>query len=355
MANPNDLVVTKTVDLGYATVGDTLNYTVVLQNNGLVSDFNIILTDLIPQGANFVNNSIQIDGSPTPGNPALGINLPTIPAGGSSTVKFSALVVNIPTNIPLNNYAQIDYQFIASGTTPTTASIDSNIAVTTLNTPLLRMTKTAPSLVSVGATLTYTINVSNIGTTTAKNLIIIDTIPDGTTFVPNSVTINGTPSPASPASPGITFGNLPNGFMFNFVFKVTVTSIPPSGNILNQGVATYNFDIDPNTGRSSSSSNISNQTISSFASANLSGITKSVNKNYATTGDILVYTITIPNTGSITAFNVVVHDTVPNGLTFISNSVYVNSIPTSFLPSSISVGTISAGSIATITFSALVD
>ena len=49
--------------------------------------------------------------------------------------------------------------------------------------------------------LTYTVNVTNNGNVAANNVIFVDSIPAGTTFVPNSVTVNGVARPgANPAS-----------------------------------------------------------------------------------------------------------------------------------------------------------
>lgn len=48
---------------------------------------------------------------------------------------------------------------------------------------------------SIGDTLTYTITLQNTGNIPATNVIITDSIPTGTTFIPGSVTINGIPQP----------------------------------------------------------------------------------------------------------------------------------------------------------------
>jgi uncharacterized repeat protein (TIGR01451 family) len=54
----------------------------------------------------------------------------------------------------------------------------------------LQLTNSAPSTVSSGSTLTYTIVVNNLGPDTAVKLKITDAVPAGTTF--NSVTFVGT-------------------------------------------------------------------------------------------------------------------------------------------------------------------
>ncbi|MGL6106309.1 DUF11 domain-containing protein [Romboutsia sp.] len=354
--NPN-ISSTKAVDLGYATIGDTLNYTVVIKNNGDTSATSVNLTDLIPQGANFVTNSIFVNTINKPGiDPALGIDLATIAIGNTTTVTLQALVVNYPVVNPLLNIGQVDYQYNESATSiPNiiTTSTDTNTAVTTINTPIITLTKSSnQAFVGVGTTITYTVSITNTGNVTASNVTFLDTIPTGTTFVPNSVTIFGTSIPgASPAPPGgLFFGALPAGSGSVFTFQVVVVSIPPSRSIINFCDASYVYTTHPTIVNGESGRTTSNVVITSSPGANLVGATKSVDKNYAKCGDILTYTINLPNNGTTTASNVIIHDTVPNGTTFILGSIAVNGTTIGGNPSSIPVGAIAPGAVSTIIF-----
>lgn len=361
-ANPN-LSSTKDVDLKFATIGDTLNYSVVIRNSGDTEAFNIIITDLIPQGANFIDDTVIVNGTPKSGvNPANGIAVDTIPIGNSATITFKATVVTLPYTFNLPNYAQVDYQYVDPLTTPSlvTALVDSSTVITTINTPLMQPSKTCDITTlsgAVGQTLTYSITLINRGNTTASNIVFIDTTPVGTAFVPDSVSVFGTQQPGADLNPpGFNFGLLPPNFFTTLSFKVVVTSIPANYQISNFVDVTFNYVVDPVTPRSTSGRSSSNTVVSTqnLTRADLSGITKRVNKAYATTGDILIYTITIPNSGTTTAINVVVIDTVPNGTAFIPNTVAVNGGTTSYLPSSIPVGTIAVGQTATISFNVIV-
>lgn len=354
--NPNNLIATKNTDTSYAGIGDIINYTIELTNSGTVPNVNIILTDLVPQGANYINNTVLINNSNAGNvNPALGVSLPNMAVSDIVTITFQAQVVNVPTDNPMQNVGQIDYQY-TNGVTLVAASIDTNTVDTYVNAPVIQIRKQAPSIASVGSSLTFSITVENIGTATARNLTFLDTIPLGTTFVPNSMILNGSPVAGSPEPPtGYNSGDLPNGYYNLINFDVDVVSIPPNGVITNVFDATYDYNIDPVTIRDGTGRASSNQTTSSFQIANLSGITKSVDKAFASCGDTLTYTITIPNSGQLTATNVVVSDTLASSLLFISNSVVVNGVTVPNPPSNISVGTIVPGGIATVTFKAIVS
>ncbi|MDR4395436.1 DUF11 domain-containing protein, partial [Bacillus paranthracis] len=80
--------------------------------------------------------------------------------------------------------------------------------------------------------------------------------------------------------------------------------------------------------------------------------TKSVNKSVATIGDILTYTVTIPNTGLLPANNVILTDILPNGTSFIPVTLTLDNIQqTNANPvAGISLGQINNGASRTVTF-----
>ena len=81
-----------------------------------------------------------------------------------------------------------------------------------------------------------------------------------------------------------------------------------------------------------------------------------MNKSVATIGDVLTYTVTIPNTGLLPANNVIFTDILPNGTSFIPGTVTVDNVPqTNANPAAgISLGTINNSASRTVTFQATV-
>lgn len=59
-----------------------------------------------------------------------------------------------------------------------------------------------------GDTLTYTITITNQGNVDVNNIYFTDNIPNGTTFVENSVMVDGTKMPAYRPKTGYNVANL---------------------------------------------------------------------------------------------------------------------------------------------------
>ena len=62
-----------------------------------------------------------------------------------------------------------------------------------MNNATVTMTKAVDkNFADIGDTLTYTVSFTGTGNTSANNVMFTDAIPTGTTFVLNSLTIDGT-------------------------------------------------------------------------------------------------------------------------------------------------------------------
>lgn len=350
----------KTVNKLFSTVGDILTYTIIFNTTGNTTSHNLILIDTIPNDTSFVTNSITVNGNSQSGStvaPPTGLSLGSIAPNSITTVTFNVVVNTIPSPNPIANIATINGNYIIDEITSETSNIgnNSNIVNTTINFSSINSVKiVTKAFANVGDILTYTISLKNTGNTTANNVIFSDTIPNDTTFVTGSLTQNGNAVSGSPTPPGVLLNNIAPGATLTVAFNVTVNTIPNINPILNSATTTFNFNIDVTTtpnviGNNSSNTNIVSTTINN---ANLSNISKSVDKVFATCGDILTYTITLPNSGNIPAFNVILKDTIPNGASLVSNSITVNGVaqPLANPVSGISVGTIPAGSSSVVKF-----
>lgn len=86
----------KTVDKAIASIGEILTYTVTITNIGLTSIANLVFSDIIPAGTDYVDGSFKLNGStvvPTIASNTLSYTLPTIAALGIDVIRFQVEVV----------------------------------------------------------------------------------------------------------------------------------------------------------------------------------------------------------------------------------------------------------------------
>lgn len=341
---------TKTVDKDLSQVGDTLTYTVVFKNTGLVSAESVFFVDTVPSGTTFVPGSFVLDGvtlpSADPKSP--GVSLSPLNINQTYTVTFKVVVSStVPTPNPLRNQSDILYTFVpGTGLTPVQTGAQSNIATTTIVSAVVTSTKSATPIVGLGDTISYTVVLTNSGNTSAEQVTLIDTIPSGTTFVPGSIRQDGAPVSGSPQPPGATLVNaIPGGGVSTVTFTVVVDTIPTPNTVTNTASATYSYVVDPTTPINGTGATSTTSVVTTINYARIAG-DKRVNKAYANIGDTLAYTIVLTNTGVTTATNYVFIDTIPTGTSLVPNTFNQDNIPITgtpnppgvTLPNSIGIG-----------------
>ena len=180
------------------TVGDSVNYSIVSSNLGPATAHGAIVNDVVPAGLSGVTIScVAASGAVCPSTAGLStlsnVFIPTFPVGGTVTFSISG---NTSAAGTLVNTATIDPP--NGSTDPNTANNSSAAVTTTVNNPpnivlvknctVPANCTTAPQLPDVE--LTYSIDYSNTGGTSASNLSLVDVIPNDTDFKLGSVAVN---------------------------------------------------------------------------------------------------------------------------------------------------------------------
>src|SRR5206468_1830342 len=230
-------------------------------------------------------------------------------ANGASLSR--TVTVTAPPTGTLLNVARAD----AATTDPDSTNNNGSAAagrVTTVVGELADLTvaKTGPASVIAVGSVSYTIAVTNNGPSDASAVIVQDTLPAGVTFV--SASNGGTPTAGVVTWPA--FATLANAASLSRT--VTVTA-PPTGTLLNVARADA-ATVDPDS---------TNNNGSAAASKVSTTVTEIADLSVAKTGPAavnaaqnLTYTITLANSGPSDAATVVVRDTLPAGVTFVSAS-----------------------------------
>jgi len=171
-----DLTITKTDTPDPVQSGGTLTYTVGVSNAGPNTATSVSMTDTLPAGTAFVSatgtgwtcNNVAQTVTCTRGSLAV---------GSAPDIAITATAPGAPGSIT-NNASVTSAVF--DPVTPNTASATTSVTAVAD----LTITKgDSPDPVDAGATLTYTLNVSNAGPSTANSLSVTDTLPAGVGFV----------------------------------------------------------------------------------------------------------------------------------------------------------------------------
>ncbi|WP_433947898.1 DUF7507 domain-containing protein [Bacillus tropicus] len=325
--NSGEIVAIKSVDKTFATIGDTISYTITLSNPGNVTSQNIIFTDTLPDGTTFISGTLTNDsGTQQIGNPSNGIQIGNINPNGTAVITLNVLVTNIPSINPISNFSSVQFAHVVDPSQPAVTQTNvSNSVSTTINSAILTTQKSVDkSIISVGDTITYTTTITNTGNTTATNITFTSAIPANTTFIPNSVKINGVQQSGAQPALGVTIPNIAPGETVTVTFQANVLSVPPSSSIMGNDTILYSYTVDPN-GTPITTSTSTNIVTNPVLDAMITMV-KSVDQTLVTLGDTITYTTLLTNTGNTNATNITFTDLIPNGTTFITDSVTIGGI-----------------------------
>ena len=265
-----EIIPAKSVDVENPNFGDTVTYTVTVTNNGVVDAKQVVVVDHLDKGLKYVSsshNGVYDEASHTV--------TWVVDIGAGSSLDLTVTAVADEYGVLTNDVTVGDK----------TASVDVTVPEII---PTKDVNNTAPNF---GDKVEYTITLSNNGVVDAKQVVVVDSLDEGLTFV--NASDNGVWNPFKRT---VTWTvDLAKGESKVFTVIATVSAY---GNI-------------PNTvsvGDKSSSVNIAVPEI-------IPGKTVDVeNPNF---GDTVTYTVVVTNNGVVDAKQVVVRDILDKGLKFV--------------------------------------
>ena len=265
-----EIIPGKSVDVENPNFGDTVTYTVTVTNNGVVDAKQVVVRDILDKGLKYVSSS------------------------HNGVYDEAAHTVTWVVDIAAGSYLDLTVTAVADeyGVLTNDVTVGDKTASVDVTVPEIIPTKdvnnTAPNF---GDKVEYTITLSNNGVVDAKQVVVVDSLDEGLTFV--NASDNGVWNPFKRT---VTWTvDLAKGESKVFTVIATVSAY---GNI-------------PNTvsvGDKSSSVNIAVPEI-------IPGKTVDVeNPNF---GDTVTYTVVVTNNGVVDAKQVVVRDILDKGLKFV--------------------------------------
>ena len=195
------ITATKTVDQATANLGDTLTYTVAVQNTGQDAANAVTFTDPIPAGSSYVPGSLRVAGNPVTdatgddvgdftggqvvarlGSGASAAAGGTLATNGSTTVSFQVRVDSggLALGATIDNTASLAF---TAATTGVASTVNTAPATTRVLVPDLAIAKTHSPALAPGSPSTYSITVGNVGDgPTSGAVTVTDTLDPGLTL-----------------------------------------------------------------------------------------------------------------------------------------------------------------------------
>ena len=270
--SPTLTIVKSTTLANYSTVGQSIPYSFVVTNTGNVSLTSLSVTDANTTGVTCPVSSLAPNASTT----CTATHAVTQADLDNGSVLNTASVVAAPP----------------SGT-PTSPVSSNPVTVPAVQSPTIDIVKASATAnyATVGATISYTFNVTNTGNVTLNSVVVSDPNATGITCPVNTLapaavtTCTGTHT--------VTQGDLDGGSVVNMA---SVTATPPSGTPL--------AAVPSNT-----------ITVPASQGPQLTIVKSTTATTYAAVGDTIGYSFRVANTGNVTVTSVSVTDAETAGVT----------------------------------------
>ena len=341
-----DLQLTKTVNNATPGVGDTVTFTVIVNNQGPDNATGVEVTDLLATGINFVSATPSA-GSYVPGTGVWTVG--NLVGGSSATLTINGTVSSVGSRTNTAEITAVDQPDPDSTPGNNIAAEDDQASVTIQTVAIdLSLSKTVDDASpNVGQTVNFVVTVTNQGPDVATGIQVRDVIPAGLTLAtPNPSTGNYNTTNGIWSIPTLGIGQSATLTLPTVVGNATTVTNTA------EVIAADQFDIDSTPGNSDAGEDdIASVTLTAETADLL--LTKTVDNPSPNVGDEISFTVAVQNQGPNDATNVVVLDALPAGLSE-AGSITANG-NYDFASGLWTIGTIASGSTVTLTIRARVD
>ena len=296
-----DLAISKVDSADPINSGNTLTYTITVNNLGPATATNVVVSETLPAEVTLVStNGCAEDPAGVPlcslGDIASGASAQytvsvTVDPGTMGTITNTASVTSDNGDPVLDNNLTTEDTEVFS---------DADLSIT-------KTDNVDPGI--AGEQVTYTVTVNNAGPGVAENVVATDTLPAGVTLVSTSG-CNEDPS----ALPTCSLGNIDAGASAMYTITVALDSDLMAGSMITNMASVTSDTNDPDT-----LNNMTTEDTMIGRESDLS-IMKSDSDDPVVAGTQLTYTIDYANAGPSDAANVTITDTLPTGTTYASDT-----------------------------------
>ena len=311
-----DLSLTKTLSSGTADFGSEITFELVVTNDG-PSEATVVVTDLLPEGLAYVSDDGGGSYDPATGEWPVG----EVAAGTSTTLHITA---RIETITPVTNAAEVTFSTLpdpdsvpddGQGDDYATVTIEPVAADLEVDKKVIAFTsdRNGGGPEDDTVTATFLITVTNHGPSTATGVIVDDPVPTGATLDAAVPSQGG----YDPVSEIWSVGTL----AVNGTATLTMTLTAGADNNLFNLAEVSSDQPDPDLDNNLDGAHGQHDPDDiDRLSADLS-LSKTVDNETPSVGELITYRIEVLNNGPSTTDGVVISDSLPAGLVFVSAEV----------------------------------
>ncbi len=285
--------------------GQNLTLFVSVSNSGPSDSTGVVVTDTLPAGVSFVS-ATSTQGSCTQATGTVTCNI-------GAMNRFAGVNITITVTPTTAGVASHSATVAANEPDPNSANNSGSDAVTILaaNADLrINSMSHSPDPITLGASqnLTLSVSVSNSGPSDSTGVVVTDTLPAGVSFVSASSTQGSCTQVTVTVTCNI-------GAMNRFTsVNITITVTPTTAGVATHSATVAANEPDPNSANNSASDAV----MILAANADLRINSMSHSPEPPTVGQNMSYFISVSNNGPSDTAGVVVTDTLPAGVTFVS-------------------------------------
>ncbi|MGD8977466.1 MAG: hypothetical protein PVG91_07650, partial [Gammaproteobacteria bacterium] len=296
------------VESATVNVGDAVTFELTLTNAGPFDATGVLVEDTLPPGLSYISHDSSGNGSYDAGTGIWsGVTVPAAPGSNTATLQ---IVATVTATGSITNTASISG---ADQGDPDDSNNSDTASVTGIAADIQIEKTVTPAEANPGESVTFTVTVTNLGDDDATNLAITDPPPAGLVF--DTVT----PSVGSYAGSTWTIGDLSVGATATLTIDATVST---TGTLTNVASVQSLDQGDPTPGNDSDSASVLSNGISDLF------VVKTADPTTVEEFGTVVFTIALDNNGPNDASGVVLNDTLPAGLTYVSHTASAGSYDT---------------------------
>ncbi|MFD4894141.1 hypothetical protein ACFWNL_27665 [Kitasatospora sp. NPDC058397] len=306
-ASPSEqasLTVSKALLTNPVVPGQQIQWQVTVTNNGPSRARNVVVTDAVPSGVTGASMKADADSTNCPiTNGTATCPAVEIPVGGSLTWTLTGTLSPNATTTPSNTAT------VTGGPDPATPTHTAVATPSGSPSPQASLTVSkvlVTNPVVPGQQIQWQVSVTNNGPSEARNVIVTDQVPTGVTNASMTAT-DGTTCPIANGTATCPAVQIPVGQTLKWTLTGTLS---PNATNTPTNTAIVTGGPDPTTPTHTA---VASPTTTPSGQASLT-VSKTLLTNPVVPGQQIQWRITVTDNGPSTARNVVVTDTVPDGV-----------------------------------------